>query len=593
MPAEAAADLAEAAKLLAVGRSRAAVPLLERALAASPDTGAAWRMLGDIRLVGGDVAAARAAYDRMLWAIVPDARLREPALDLAEGRLDAARNALRALLRRAPSSMAAAHLLGEVLAREGDMANAEPLLGHVVAAAPGLNLARLAHALVQQRVGKPREALVTLEPLLAREPRHNRGRMLKAALLTELGDYAGAAAATAAVLADIPDQPSGWLAHGAGLRTLGRTDEAVAAWRRALDLDPACAEAWWSLANLKAYRFSEADAAAMELLATSPHLAPGRRSLVDFARAKAHEDAGRYGPAFAALTRANAEQRAMRAYDPEQTTARVRRSRTLFTPAFFASRAGWGEAATDPIFVVGLPRSGSTLVEQILASHPAIEATRELADVQQMVDWIAARDPAGCPQAVAGLTAAEVAQLGRDYLARTRPLRRLGRARFIDKAPWNWQHVGLIRLMLPGAKLVDVRRHPLATCVSAFRQHFAGGFDFAFDLDDLGRYYADYVDLMAHCDAVLPGHVHRVIYEALVLDTEGEVRRLLDYLGLPFDPACLRFFETERPIATPSSEQVRRPIHSASIDEWRRYEPWLDGLKATLSPVLDSYPGVP
>jgi tetratricopeptide (TPR) repeat protein len=584
------AALAEAARRLGEGRSRDAAPLLERALAADPGVGAAWRTLGDIRLVAGDVVAAQAAYDRMLCAVVPDPRLHQPALDLAEGRLDAARDVLRAMLQREPTNLAAAHLLGEVLAREGDLGAAEPLLAHVVAAAPGLHLARLAYALVLQRVGKAAEALAALRPLLAREPRHNRTRMAKGALLTELGDYAGAAEVTAAVLADIPDQPNGWLVHGAGLRTLGRTEEAVAAWRRALDLDPACAEAWWSLANLKAYRFSAADLAAIEALAGAPDLPAERRSLADFARAKGHEDAGRYAEAFAAYARANAAQRAMRAYDPDRTTALVRRAQTLFTANFFAERAGWGDPAPDPIFIVGLPRSGSTLVEQILASHPAIEATRELPDVQQMADWVALQGPAGYPDLLTALPAAQVRQLGRDYMARTRPQRRLGRPRFVDKAPWNWLHVGLIRLMAPNARIVDVRRHPLGCCVSAFRQHFAGGFDFAFDLADLGRYYADYVALMAHYDTVLPGHVHQVIYEDLVADTEGEVRRLLAYLDLPFEPACLRFFETQRPVATPSSEQVRQPIFADAVDHWRNFEPWLDPLKAALGPALGAYP---
>jgi len=585
--------LGDAAALLSAGQSRAAAPLLEQVLASEPSLGAAWRMLGDIRLVAGDVPGAQAAYDRMLWAVIPGADLRPPALALAEGRLEAAQEALRGILQRRPENLPAAHLLGEVLARQGDLATAEALLAHVVEGAPALNLARLAFALVLQRVGKSAEALAALQPLLAREPRHNRARMTRAALLAELGDYASAAEATAAVLADIPDQPNGWLVYGATLRTLGRADAAIAAWRRALELDPGCAEAWWSLANLKAYRFSGADLATMERLANAPDIGPERRSLVDFARAKAHEDDGRYGAAFAAYARANAAQRALRNYDPARVAATVQRSKAIFTPGFFAARAGWGEPAPDPIFVVGLPRSGSTLVEQILASHPAIEATRELPDLQQMADWAAAQARAGYPDALAVLPAAAIRQLGRDYLVRTQARRRLGRARFVDKAPWNWRHVGLIRLMLPNAKIVDVRRHPLATCVSAFRQHFAGGFDFAFDLGDLGRYYADYVELMAHHDAVQPGHVHRTIYEALVSDTEREVRRLLDYLGLPFDARCLRFFETERPIATPSSEQVRQPISAAAVDQWRSYGPWLAPLEAALGPALDSYPDAP
>jgi tetratricopeptide (TPR) repeat protein len=584
--------LAEAAKLLAEGRSRAAAPMLERALAAAPDNAGAWRMLGDIRLVGGDVAGAQAAYDRMLCAVIPQSRLRQPAIDVAEGRLVAAREALRAILQREPADLAAAHLLGEVLARTGDLTAAEALLAHVVGAAPDLHLARLAYALVLQRVGKAEAALATLGPLLAREPRHNRARMARAALLAELGDYAGAAETTAGVVADFPDQPLVWLVQGNGLRTLGRIDEAVAAYQRCLALDPGCADAWWSLANLKAYRFAPEEVAAMEAQFADADASDARRGLLSFALAKAHEDAGRYGEAFAAYARGNAIERAHRAYEPERIAALVARSKALFTPGFLAERAGWGVPAPGAIFIVGLPRSGSTLVEQILASHPAVEGTRELMDVQLMADWMAGQ-PGGYPDAIAGLSPAQVRQLGHDYLARTRPLRRLGRPHFIDKAPWNWLHVGLIGLMLPNARIVDVRRHPLGCCLSAYKQHFAGGFDFAYDLADLGRYYADYVDLMAHFDRVAPGRVCRVIYEQLVGDTEGEVRRLLEQLGLPFDPATLRFFENRRAVATPSSEQVRRPVFANAVDHWRHFEPWLAPLKDALGPVLDAYPAPP
>jgi tetratricopeptide (TPR) repeat protein len=584
------AALAEAAKLVGEGRSRAAAPLLERALGAAPDNAGAWRMLGDIRLVAGDVAGAQAAYDRMLCAVIPSAQLRQPALDLAEGRLAAARDTSRAVLQREPTDLAAAHLLGEVLARAGDLAAAEPLLAHVVVAAPGLNLARLAYVLLLQRVGKTEAALTALQPLLAREPRHNRGRMAKAAMLAELGDHAGAVETTAAVLADFPDQPLGWLVQGNGLRTLGRIDEAVASYKRCLALDPACADAWWSLANLKAYRFAPQEVAAMATLVEKAPASQG--GPVNFALGRAHEDAARFDKAFAAYARGNAIERGARTYDPDRTSDLVRATKALFAPSFLAERAGWGEPEPGPIFIVGLPRSGSTLVEQILASHPAVEGTRELMDVQQMADWIGSR-PGGYPAAIASLAPAAIRQLGHDYLARTRPLRRLGRPYFIDKAPWNWLHVGLIALMLPNARIIDVRRHPLGCCVSAYKQHFAGGFDFAYDLADLGRYYADYVDLMAHFDRVAPGRVCRVIYEELVADTEGQVRRLLDGLGLPFDPAVLRFFENRRAVATPSSEQVRRPVFADAVDHWRNFEPWLDALKRALGPVLVAYPAPP
>jgi predicted Zn-dependent protease len=584
---------AEGERLFAAGRSREAKALLAEAVALDPGLAGAWRLLGDIELIGGDARAAQAAYDRMLRAVVPDARLREPTLALAEGRLMDAERQLRQLLAREPSNPVAGHVLGEVLARQGRVAAAEGVLAHVVGRAPGLNLARQALALALQRGGKHAEAVVQLDLLLARDPRNLRARMAKAASLAEIGDFAAAADATAEVTAAFPDQPRGWMILGNTLRTLGRVEAAEAAFRRCLDLDPDCAEAWWSLANLKAYRFAAADIAAIEARRTAPRLDPDARSLLAFALAKAREDAGDDAAAFALYAEANELQRSLRPYDAESAHAYVQRAKALFTPAFFAARAGWGEAAADPIFIVGLPRSGSTLVEQILASHTAVEGTRELMDVQQMADWVALQGAAPYPGPLAALPREAFSQLGRDYLDRTRPHRRLGRARFIDKAPWNWLHVGLIQLMLPGARIIDVRRHPLGCGLSAFKQHFAGGFDFAYDLADIGRYYADYVDLMAHFDAVSPGRVVRVIYEDLVADTETQVRRLLDDLSLPFDPATLRFFENRRAVATPSSEQVRRPIFGEAVDHWRRFEPWLGPLKSALGPVLDAYPSAP
>jgi tetratricopeptide (TPR) repeat protein len=415
--------------------------------------------------------------------------------------------------------------------------------------------------------------------------------MTKAAALTEIGDHAAAAEVMAAVLADFPDQPQGWLVQGAGLRTLGRIDEAIAAFRRAIELDPERSDAWWSLANLKTYRFSAEERTAIEARLARADLSPADRANLHFTLGQLLEDAGSYGEAFDNYARGNAIEHRRRAYDYRQTTAFVARSKALFTPAFFAERTGWGDPAADPIFIVGLPRSGSTLVDQILASHPAVEGTRELQDIQAVADWIDATGrPSAYPEALAGAPRDLCAKLGRDYLDWSRAQRRLGRPRFVDKAPWNFMHIGLIRLILPAAKIVDVRRHPLGCCLSAFQQHFSQGWNFSYDLNDLGRYYADYVDLMGHFDAALPGRVHRVTYEALVADTECEVRRLLAYLDLSFDAACLRFFDNPRAVATPSSEQVRQPIFTDAIDRWRRFEPWLDPLKAALGPALAAYP---
>ncbi len=593
-----AAHFERAEQLAAEGRSREAIGPLRQALQLNPRLGVAWRLVGDIRLASGDFPAAQEAYDRMLAAVVPDARLRLAADDLAAGKLAEAEAAVRAILAGQPFNLPAAHLMAEILARRGEFAAAEAMLVHCLERAPQLHLAGQSLALLLHRTGRHAEALTELDRLLAHNPRNNRARMIKAAILAEIGEYERATEVTAALLEAFADQPQALLIHGNGLRTLGRFDEAVAVFRRVLALDASRADAWWSLANLKAYRFSAEERAAMASRLAAPDVDRGAdaggASLLHFALAKADEDERRDADAFAHYASANALQRQLRPYHPDETTALARRSEALFTPAFFAERAGWGDPAADPIFVVGLPRSGSTLVEQILASHPAVEGTRELPDIQAMADWAAAQAPgAPYPAPLANLPREAFAQLGQDYLARTRHQRRLGRARFIDKAPRNFQHIGLIRLMLPNARIIDVRRHPLGCCVSAFRQHFAGGFAFAYDLTDLGRYYADYVALMAHYDAVLPGHVTRVVYEELVEDTEGEVRRLLDALGLPFDAACLRFFENRRAVATPSSEQVRRPIYAEGVDSWRRFEPWLGPLKSALGPVLDAYPAPP
>jgi tetratricopeptide (TPR) repeat protein len=593
-PASWPAQFELARVLFALGQTRAATPHLNQALVLNPGLAVGWRLLGDISLFSGQVASAQPAYDRFLAAIARDPRLQAAATALADGRLGAADRDLRAMLAADPNALAAGHLLAEVVARQGRLADAEGLLAQILARAPDFDLARQSYAQVLMRAGKPVPALAELDRLLARDPLDNRVRIMRAAALTELGDYAAAAEVTAALLEVFADQPHGWLLYGNGLRTLGHIEAAIAAYRRCLDLDHDCSAAWWALANLKTYRFDIDARAAIRARLADPDLDPEDASNLHFTLGKAEEDRGHFAEAFDHYARGNAIQHGLRAYNPDASTAVLRRAKALFTPAFFADRAGWGEGAPDPIFVVGLPRSGSTLVDQILASHPAVEGTRELQDIQVIADWIAASDPASAyPDPLANMPRDVAARLGRDYLDWAAPLRKLGRPRFTDKAPWNFRHIGLIQLILPNAKIIDVRRHPLACGLSAYKQHFAQGWDFSYDLADLGRYYADYVALMAHFDAVLPGRVHRVIYERLVADTEVEVRRLLAYLGLEFDPACLRFFDNGRAVATPSSEQVRQPIFTDAIDHWRGFEPWLGPLKAALGPVLDAYPDVP
>jgi hypothetical protein len=321
------------------------------------------------------------------------------------------------------------------------------------------------------------------------------------------------------------------------------------------------------------------------------------RLQLEFALGKALEDAGEYQSSFAHYARGNALRVEQVPYDAGITSARFLHARTLYTREFFQARAGSGCAAADPIFIVGLPRSGSTLIEQILASHSQVEGTMELPEITSLTRALRQRQDGGESPSyhdeLARLGPDELRALGDSYLERTRIQRKTGAPYFIDKMPNNFAHIGLIQLCLPNAKIIDARRHPMACCFSGFKQHFARGQSFSYRLSDLGRYYRDYVELMAHFDQALPGRIHRVIYERIVDDTEAEVRRLLDYCGLEFESGTLRFFENERPVRTASSEQVRQPIYREGLEHWRHFDLWLAPLREALGEVLQCYPAVP
>ncbi|MBL8771595.1 MAG: sulfotransferase [Phenylobacterium sp.] len=562
------------------------------------DAGAAarHRAEGDRLRLAGDIKGADAAYAREMRATVSDPDLVRAADALVAGRYAEADAVLRARLAARPRDAHALWMLGDLCSRAGRNGEAEDLLARCVALAPDLTSARYAYAMVLNWRNKVEACLAQAERLLAIAPENPVYRHLKASSLLRLGDDAGAAAAYAAVLDAEPDQPLTLMSYGHVLKTIGRQGEAVAAYRRALALDPGLGEAWWSLANLKTVRFAPEDVAAMEATLGRELSVPDRLQL-HFALGKAHEDAGRYEAAFAHYEAGNALQRPRVDYAADETTAQMRRTKALMGQAFFAARAGQGSRRPDPIFIVGLPRSGSTLVEQILASHSQVEGTHELPHLPNIAAQLAGparREIEGAyPDVLAALSPAELSGLGEDYLARAQIHRKLARPRFIDKLPNNWAHVGLIQLILPNARIIDARRHPLGCCFSAYKQHFAVGQAFSYDQADLGRYYRDYVELMAHFDAVLPGRVHRVIYERMVADPEAEVRRLLDYCGLPFEPACLRFYENDRAVRTASSEQVRQPIFTDAAEHWRHFETWLGPLKGALGAVLDAYPEAP
>ena len=519
---------------------------------------------------------------------VYDPRLLAAASAMNANRLPEAEPLLRALLREDPFDVRAIRLFAELAGRIGRYGDAENLLRRAIELDPAFTPARANLALVLYRTNRAAEALDQLAQVTREDPDNPSHANLAAAANGRIGAFDAALALYEKVLADAPAQPRVWMSYGHMLKTVGRQADGIAAYRRALALMPGLGEAWWSLANLKTVRFSDEDIAAMEQALSDPGLGAEDRWHLDFALGKAFEDRREAQTAFAHYAAANALRRKRIPYKADETTATIDAMIAVATPALFEAGEGAGCPAPDPIFVVGMPRAGSTLVEQILASHSQVEGTSELPDIAQL-----ARKVPDYPAGLAKLTREDLRAMGESYLHTTRIQRHTARPLFIDKMPNNWVHVPLIRLILPRARIIDARRHPLGCCFSNFKQHFARGQGFSYDLEDMGRYYADYVRLMAHVDAVQPGAVHRVIYEAMVEETETQVRALLAACGLPFEEACLAFHKTERAVRTASSEQVRQPIFREGTSAWKPFEPWLDPLRAALGPVLESYPHAP
>ncbi|MEO8618907.1 MAG: sulfotransferase, partial [Sphingomicrobium sp.] len=453
--------------------------------------------------------------------------------------------------------------------------------------------ARANLATVLYKQNKPSEAIAELERI-EREGRSNDGHAsLKAAALGRIGGHEEALALYREILDKRPREPKLWMSFGHILKTVGRTDEAIVAYRRAIDEKPSLGEAYWSLANLKTYRFTEEEIERMRSALSDDGVYRDDRFHLHFALGKAREDAGDAEASFTDYSEANRLRREELDYDPAAIGSLVDRSIATFSPEFFASRKDFGCPSDAPIFIVGLPRAGSTLVEQILASHPLVEGTTELPDIPIMARRLGGRksraEDSAYPECLADLSRKECRTLGEEYLERASIQRVTDKPRFIDKLPNNWAHIGFIKLILPSARIVDARRHPLACGFSNFKQHFARGQAFSYDLSDIGFYYSDYVRLLRHFQAVVPGSVYRVVNESLIDDPEIEIRALLDGIGLPFDPACLSFHENKRAVRTPSAEQVRQPVNASGVDQWRAFERWLAPLKDALGPTLKNW----
>ena len=601
--------LEEAARLLdsdpGLAKRRA-----EDVLKSAPRDVRALLVLGAAQRRLGQAAAARAVLEPLARAQPRAAHVHlELGLALAGlGEADLAMAALRQAVAlqpafldawRALEPLLADHLLAhpddlELLSVRADAAQrlgrhqlAQQLLARCLDLSPDSAALRFRYAVTLYQRQKAHEAIAEAERLLALAPREAAYLDLIAACLGLVGEHDRAVAIYEALLADQPHQVRTWLSLGHALRALGRRDEAVAAYARCISIAPRLGEAYWSKANLKSVPFTPGAMAAMQRELLRPDLGDEDGAHLHYALGKALEDAGDHGTSFEHYAAGARLRRAGLPHDARAVTTQVGRSKALFTRRFFEDRADGGALSAAPIFIVGLPRSGSTLIEQILASHSAVEGLMELPEIPALAASLVGERLAAYPEPLAGLGAGERAALGERYLERTRIYRKSARPFFIDKMPNNFHHIGLIHLILPNAKIIDARRSPMGACFSAFKQHFASGHAFSYDQADLGRYYRDYVDLMAHWDAMLPGRVHRVMYEDMVADTEGQVRRLLEHCGLPFEAGCLRFYENDRAVRTASSEQVRRPIFRESLEQWRRYEPWLGPLKAALGPLAE------
>jgi tetratricopeptide (TPR) repeat protein len=568
---------------LAKGDEAGAAHALREAVALDPALGVAWRKLGDLLARAGDGPGADAAYMSYVASAANDADLMRAATALLDRKYELAERLFRARLRGAPGDVVAMRLLAEALISTDRIPDAVALLERVLDLAPSFAAARYNYASALFGLGKHLQSLPHFELLVAQNPGHVNYRTSLGTTLSLLGRFERAIKIYEGILKDAPDDPQLWLNYGNVLRHGRRRVDSVRAYRTCLQLAPTRGDAWWNIANLKTEPFSADDIAAMRGQLAGAGLSVRDRLNFHYALGFALEQMGDYAESFAHYGEGARLRRGQVSYSADENSTRVRRGAALFTPAFLAARADWGCDDPAPIFIVGLPRAGSTLIEQILASHSAVEGTRELMEIVDIVSDLTSRPGHGpYPACVTGLPAGPLAALGQRYIENTRIYRLTDKPLFIDKNPNNWAYLGLIHLILPRARIIDARREPMASCFSAFKQNFVSGMEFSYDLAELGRYYNDYVQMMAHFDSVLPGRVHRVAYEDLVADTEGEVRRLLAYCDLPFEPACLRFWETQRAVVTPSSEQVRRPIFREALEHWRHYEPWLGPLREAL-----------
>jgi tetratricopeptide (TPR) repeat protein len=572
------------------GRLEAAREELRRVVAAAPGLDAAWLAYGDVLVDLEKYPDAKFAYERARLADPHCGRIEEATDALVAEDRKTAELIFRDILKADASHVAALCGLAAIsltVSRGGD---ALRLLRHALKQSAHLPLAwrGLCQAFVD--LGRLSEAEAAVRHLLKIEPENPKNWVLLGTVCTRLMRQPDALVAFEEAARLNPGEVRLRLSIGHLNKTLGRRSECEEAYKRCLDLDASFGEAYWSLADLKNYVFSDTEIAAMQALLKGEGGDDVDQAHLHFALGRAFEHKKNYALAFGHYSIGNTRRRKTVPFDIEAFENKTRRVRECFDAAFFSQRPGAGWRDQSPIFVVGLPRSGSTLVEQILASHSSVEGTFELPNVLTIVREFDHSNPEhdAYPESVRAAPRELFAGLGRRYLDETAPIRS-GRPHFIDKMPNNFSHVGLIHAMLPEAIIVDVRRHPMDSCFSTYKQYFAEGQSFSYDLADLGRYYRCYLSLMDHWDNVLPGKALHLQYEELVRDPEANIRRLLTHCGLEFEPACLAFHESKRPVRTASSEQVRQPLYASGVGYWRHFESELEPLRRALGDCMERF----
>jgi tetratricopeptide (TPR) repeat protein len=576
---------------VAVRSASKAIPAFEQAVNLNPWLHGSWNTLNVLYRMTGQTEKAENAASHLANINRLPVEIREAWSMYADGEVQAAESVVRQFLLMHGNHIEGMRLLAQIGVKMDVLDDAELLLEGVLSIAPDYHAARYEYAVVLLNRHKHRQALEQMDRLLKVEPMSSVYRTTRATVCAGFGDIERALPLYRELINEQPNDPELHQSIAHVLKTLGRTQDAIESYRAATTARPSFGEAYWSLANLKTYRFTDAELANMRAEEAAPATRLSDRYHLCFALGKALEDRGQYADSFAFYERGNALKHTECRYKPGFTERNTRLQKELCTPEFFAARKGYGCQSRAPIFIVGLPRSGSTLIEQILASHSQVEGTMELAEIPRLAQELQGREAEGdegprYPRILSELSRADFKRMGEQYLEDSSAYRK-GMPRFIDKMPNNFRHVPLIHLMLPNAKIIDARRNAMACCFGIYKQLFASGQQFSYSFEDIARYYRSYVELMSNWDQVLPGRVLLVQHEDVVDDLESNVRRILEFCELQFEPACVEFHKTERRVHTASSEQVRKPINREGLDQWRHYEPWLGPLRAALGDMAD------